>query len=99
MTAIEISDELAAVLKTKAAAHGLTVDTWLKKLVAENAAPESEQEENAKLEWLRAAAKEGFDAIEKDDCVALISDEEINMFMRRIHNDVKAELAAKCRIS
>jgi hypothetical protein len=30
MTAIEISDELAAVLKTKAAASGLTVDTWLK---------------------------------------------------------------------
>ena len=98
MAAIEISDELAAVLKTRAAAQGLTLDTWLKKLLVENTVPESEQEEKAKLEWLRAAAKEGFDAIEQCDCVALISAEEITMFMRQIQDELKAELAAERRV-
>jgi hypothetical protein len=63
MTAIEISDELADVPKTKAAAQCLMLDTWLKKLVVESGAPESEREEKVKLEWLRAAAKESFDSI------------------------------------
>lgn len=98
MTAIQISDELAAVLKAQAAAHGLTLDTWLKKLVAENSAPEGEREEDAKLEWLHIAAKEAFGAIEDGDCAALISEEEVNRFMRQIHDEVKAELAVERRI-
>jgi hypothetical protein len=98
MTAIEVSDELAAVLKTKAAAQGLTLDTWLKKLIVETDAPESEQEEKLKLEWLRAAAKEGLDAIEHGDYVALVSDDEVSAFMKQIHDEVKTELAAERRI-
>lgn len=98
MTAIEVSDELAAVLITKAAEQGLTLDTWLKKLIVETDAPESEQEEKVKIEWLRTAAKEGFDAIEQGDCATLVSDDEVSAFMKRIHEDVEIELAAERRI-
>jgi len=86
MIAIEVSAELAAVMKTKTAAQGLSLDTWLKKLIVENCVPESEQEEKLKLEWLRTAAKEGFDAIEQGDYTTLISDGEISAFMRQIHD-------------
>ena len=41
---------------------------------------EREQEDKAKLEWLRAAAKEGFDDIERGDYVTLRSDKEISDF-------------------
>ena len=54
-----------------------------------------EQEDEAKLEWLRAAAKEGFDAIERGDYVALNSEEEIGAFLDQIHEEVSAELAAE----
>lgn len=98
MTAIEISDELAAVLRTRAAAQGLTLDTWLKKLVIENDGPESELAEKAKLEWLRAAAREGFDAIGQGDYAALAGDDEISACMMQIRDEVKTELAAERRI-
>lgn len=54
-----------------------------------------EREDQAKIEWLRAAAKEGFDELDRGDYVALISDEEIDAFMDKIHEDVLAELAAE----
>jgi antitoxin ParD1/3/4 len=56
---------------------------------------ESEQEEQAKLEWLRAAAKEGFDAIDRGDYTSLSSAEEIRQFLRTIHEEVAAEIAAE----
>jgi len=34
MTVIELSDEQAAALRAKAAAQGLTLETWLQKLAA-----------------------------------------------------------------
>lgn len=40
MTAIELSDEQAAVLKAKAAAEGLSLEEWIKRLV-EQAPPAS----------------------------------------------------------
>jgi antitoxin ParD1/3/4 len=40
-----------------------------------------EQEDKAKIEWLRAAAKEGFDAADRGDYVALRSEEEIDEFI------------------
>ena len=98
MTAIEISDELAVVLKTKAAAQGLTLDTWLKKLVVENDEPESEQDEKAKLDWLRAAAREGFEAIGQGDYTELVSDDEVGAFMKQIRDEVKTEVAAERRV-
>lgn len=54
-----------------------------------------EQEDQAKLEWLRAAAKEGFDAIERGDYVKLQSDQEIEDFIHQIGEEVSTELAAE----
>ena len=54
-----------------------------------------EEEDRAKLEWLRAAAKEGIDAIERGDYVTLHSAKEIKAFVRQIGEDVSAELAAE----
>ncbi len=98
MTTIEISDELAAALKGMAAAEGLTLDAWLEQVVAENALPETEEEESAKLEWLRAAAKEGFDAIDRGEYTELKSPEELDHFMNQIYEEVKQNLAAERRI-
>ena len=53
----------------------------------------------AKLEWLRAAAKEGFDAAERSDSVALSSEREISRFLRKIRDEVTAELEAERRLS
>jgi antitoxin ParD1/3/4 len=54
-----------------------------------------EQEDKAKLEWLRGAAKEAFDDIERGDYVALNSEEEIGASLDQIHEEVSAELAAE----
>ena len=54
-----------------------------------------EQEDRAKLEWLRAAAKEGFDAIDGGDYVTLRSEEELDAFFHQIHEEVATELAAE----
>ena len=54
-----------------------------------------EQEDKAKLEWLRAAAKEGFDAIERGEYVTLRSDREIEDFIHQIGEEVSADLAAE----
>jgi antitoxin ParD1/3/4 len=53
-----------------------------------------EQEYKVKLEWLRAAAKEGFDAIEQGDYVTLRSGKEIEEFVRQIGQEVSAGLPA-----
>ena len=53
----------------------------------------------AKLEWLRAAAKEGFDAAEHGDSVALSSEREISRFLRKIRDEVTAGLEAERRLS
>ena len=39
MTVIELSDEQAAALKAKAAAHGLNLEAWLHELASEVEAP------------------------------------------------------------
>src|ERR1700720_455390 len=54
-----------------------------------------EQEDKARLEWLRAAAKEGFDDIERGDYVSLRSDREIEDFIHQIGKEVSTELAAE----
>lgn len=53
-----------------------------------------EQEDKAKLEWLRDAGKEGFGAIERGDYVSLNSEKEIKKFLREIREDSSTELAA-----
>jgi len=54
-----------------------------------------EKEDQAKLEWLRAAAKEGFDDIDRGDYVTLRSDEDIDALFDQIHREVSAELAVE----
>ena len=53
-----------------------------------------EQEDAARLEWLRGAAKEGFDALDRGEYVALNSESDIGDFLRDIHDEVSAELLA-----
>ena len=54
-----------------------------------------EQEDKAKIEWLRAAAKEGFDQLDRGDYVTLNSEEDLDVFLDQIHEEVSAELAAE----
>ena len=54
-----------------------------------------EQEDKAKLEWLRAAVKEGFEDIERRDYVTLRSNREIGDFMRRLRKEAAGELATE----
>ena len=54
-----------------------------------------EREDKAKIEWLRAAAKEGFDAADCGDYVTLNSEEELDAFLDQVHEEVSTELAAK----
>src|SRR5664279_3458267 len=54
-----------------------------------------EQEDKAKIEWLRAAAKEGFDAADRGDFVALNSEQELDTFFEQIHEEVAAEVATE----
>jgi antitoxin ParD1/3/4 len=54
-----------------------------------------EQENKAKIEWLRGAAKEGFDAADRGDYVALRSDREVDDFVDRVRRDVAEKLRAE----
>jgi antitoxin ParD1/3/4 len=54
-----------------------------------------EQEDKAKIEWLRTAAKEGFDAIDRGDYVAVNSEEELDAFLGEIREEVTAELVSE----
>jgi len=54
-----------------------------------------EQEDKAKLEWLRGAAKEGFDAAGRGDYVTLRSDREIDDFVDQVRREVSEKLVAE----
>lgn len=54
-----------------------------------------ENDERAKIEWLRAAAKEGFDDIERGDYVALRSGQEIDELVDRVRREVSEKLVAE----
>jgi antitoxin ParD1/3/4 len=54
-----------------------------------------EQEDKARIEWLRAAAKEGFDAADRGDYVSLRSDQEIDDFVDQVRQEVSEKLAAE----
>ena len=56
-----------------------------------------DQEDKSKLEWLRGAAKEGFDAIDRGEYVTLRSDRELDDFIHHIGKEASAELAAEKR--
>jgi antitoxin ParD1/3/4 len=54
-----------------------------------------EQEDKAKLEWLRTAVKEGIDDIERGDYVTLHSGQEIDSFMRRLRKEAGGKRGTK----
>jgi antitoxin ParD1/3/4 len=54
-----------------------------------------EQDDQTKLELLRSAAKDGFDAIDRGDCTAIRSNEELDAFFDQIEAEVTAETAAE----
>jgi len=54
-----------------------------------------DREDQAKIEWLRAAAKEGFEDIECGNYVALGSGKEIDDFIDRLGEEASAEFAAE----
>ncbi len=54
-----------------------------------------EREDQAKLEWLRAAAKEGFAAGDRGDYTSLNSADDLDDFLEQIHDEVSAELATE----
>lgn len=59
-----------------------------------------QQEDHAKLQWLRRAAKEGFDAAGRGDYITLQSDQEIDQFVDQLRNGrARTWLGARRRIS
>jgi antitoxin ParD1/3/4 len=54
-----------------------------------------EQEDKAKIEWLRGAAREGFDAADRGDYVGLRSDREIDDFVDQVRREVSKKLVAE----
>ena len=54
-----------------------------------------EQEDKAKIEWLRGTAKEGFDAADRGDYVSLRSDQEIDDFVDQVRREVSEKLVAE----
>src|SRR5450432_477286 len=57
-----------------------------------------EQEDQARIEWLRGTAREGFDGADRGDYAALNSTEELDAFLGQIHEEVSAELAAERKL-
>ena len=54
-----------------------------------------EQEDKAKLEWLRAAAKEGFDHLDRGEGTEFESMDEFDAYVDQIGEEVSAEVAAE----
>jgi antitoxin ParD1/3/4 len=54
-----------------------------------------EQEDKAKIEWLRAAAKEGFDAIDRGEGIEFESMDDLEAYIHQIGKEVSAEIAAE----
>ena len=53
-----------------------------------------EKEDQAKIEWLRAAGKEGNDDIQRGDSVSLRSDQEIEDLVDQVRKEVTDKLGA-----
>ena len=53
-----------------------------------------EQEDKAKIEWLRAAAKEGFDSIDRGEGMEFETMDDLAAYVHQIGQEVSAEVAA-----
>ncbi|MGO9260080.1 MAG: type II toxin-antitoxin system ParD family antitoxin [Bryobacteraceae bacterium] len=56
---------------------------------------QSEREDQAKLEWLRAAAKEGFDQIDRGEGIEFETMDDLANYVRQIGEEVSAEIASE----
>ena len=54
-----------------------------------------EQEEQAKLEWLRKAAKEGFDQIDRGEGIEFRSTEELDEHIDQLGKEASAEFSSE----
>ena len=54
-----------------------------------------EQEDKAKIEWLRAAAKEGFDQLDRGEGIEFESMDDLDAYIDQIGEEVSAEIAAE----
>ena len=54
-----------------------------------------EQEDKAKVEWLRAAAKEGFDSINRGEGIEFETMDDLEAYVHRMGQEVSAEIAAE----
>ena len=58
-----------------------------------------EEEDKAKLEWLRAAAKEGFGQLDRGEGIEFESMDEFDAFIDQIGQEVSAEIAAERKLA
>ena len=54
-----------------------------------------EKEDNAKLEWLRAAARDGFGSIDRGEGTEFESMDDLEAYIHRVGEEVSAEIAAQ----
>ena len=54
-----------------------------------------EKEDQAKLDWLRKAAAEGFDQIDRGEGVELLSAEDLDKHIDQLGKEASAELASE----
>lgn len=54
-----------------------------------------EQEDKAKLEWLRAAAKEGFDQLDRGEGIEFESIDDFDAYVDEIRKEVSTKIAAE----
>lgn len=54
-----------------------------------------EKEDQAKLEWLRAAGREGFDSIDRGEGTEFESMDDLEAYIHRIGEEVSAEITAE----
>ena len=52
-----------------------------------------EREDKARIEWLRAAAREGFDQLDRGEGIEFESMDDFDVFMDQIGTEVSAEIA------
>ncbi len=58
-----------------------------------------EREDESKIEWLRAAAKEGFDELDRDEGTKFNSVEDLHACVDQIGTDVTSEITATLSVA
>lgn len=90
---IELPDDVAHSLTARALEKGISPSEVVREGL--RLLEQREHDDQVKLEWLRAAAKEGFDAIDDGDYTAIESDEQLDTFLQNVHKQAVSELKAE----